>query len=540
MYNDYFAFSESPFSIVPDPRYLYMSSGHREALAHLLYGVESDGGFVLLTGDVGAGKTTVCRCLLEQLPQNCDVAFIYNPKLTVQELLATICEEFGIHHQGAERSNKRLVDHINAYLLHGHANGRKALLIIDEAQNLSPEVLEQLRLLTNLETNERKLLQIILLGQPELQEILAGRELRQMAQRIVARYHLSPLSKAEVAAYVSHRLTVAGSGRQLFPPGILRRIYRLTNGVPRVINLLCDRALLGCYVQGKEHVDHGVLSKAAREALGGKVKRKRSTRLAHWGLVGALGGSAILALAFYHNGAQPLPPIATPIKKTVSAPAPIVTSASETTLPDTDALTWPEGAARSESESMAMANIFALWDLKIHRDTKQPLCEQAANQGLNCLSERGSLGDLRRLNLPAVLEIEDKNHGKFFAALTSLKQNTAMLAIGDGEVKETRLSELKEKWKGSFTFLWRAPPDYKERLKVGVRGRSVAWLREQLAKANGYNTDGKDPLYFDTKLAEHVKDFQKSEGLYADGEAGPWTLIRLAARNDGNTPTILK
>src|SRR5512133_3680712 len=197
MYQSFFGLAEAPFSIAPDPRYLYMSRSHQEALAHLLYGLSGEGGFVLLTGEVGTGKTTVCRCLLDQIPQNCDVAYIFNPRLTVAELLSTICSEFGIAHPDGNSSIKVFVDCINAYLLDAHARGRNTVLIIDEAQNLSTDVLEQMRLLTNLETNERKLLQIILLGQPELGLMLERPELRQLSQRIVARYHLGPLTRQE-------------------------------------------------------------------------------------------------------------------------------------------------------------------------------------------------------------------------------------------------------------------------------------------------------------------------------------------------------
>ncbi|MDH3439051.1 MAG: AAA family ATPase, partial [Betaproteobacteria bacterium] len=276
MYLSYFGFAEAPFSIAPDPRYLYLTRSHQEALAHLLYGVNGDGGFVLLTGEVGTGKTTVCRCLLEQIPGSCDVAYIFNPRLTVEELLSTICVELGIACPPDNTSIKVFVDCINAYLLDANARGRHTVLIIDEAQNLSAEVLEQMRLLTNLETNQRKLLQIILLGQPELAEMLAQPALRQLAQRIVARYHLGSLSKPEVGPYVRHRLEVSGTQRQLFPEALMGRLYRLSRGVPRIINVLCDRALLGAYTQGKERVDRATLAQAAREVFGQRTAQRRS------------------------------------------------------------------------------------------------------------------------------------------------------------------------------------------------------------------------------------------------------------------------
>lgn len=267
MYLQHFGFAEAPFSIAPDPHFLYLSQRHQEALAHLLYGVSGAGGFVLLTGEVGSGKTTICRCLLQQIPPNCDVAYIFNPKLTVAELLSSICAEIGIAYPAANTSIKVFIDLINAHLLAAHARGRHTVLIIDEAQNLSTDVLEQMRLLTNLETNQHKLLQIILIGQPELATLLERQELRQLSQRIVARYHLDPLTKPEVVAYVRHRLEVAGGKSQFIPEQLLGRLYRLSGGVPRLINVLCDRALLGAYVQGKERIDKATLEQAAREVL---------------------------------------------------------------------------------------------------------------------------------------------------------------------------------------------------------------------------------------------------------------------------------
>ncbi len=276
MYLQHFQLTEAPFSIAPNPRYLYLSQRHQEALAHLLYGIRGEGGFVLLTGAIGAGKTTVCRCLLEQLPEHCEVAYIFNPKLSVTELLATICHEFGIDHPENESSVKRFVDLINDHLLERHAQGKNSVLIIDEAQNLAPDVLEQMRLLTNLETNERKLLQIILIGQPELAALLDRPGLTQLAQRIVARYHLEPLSRHEIATYVQHRLAVSGTQHPLIPPKLAGLLHHLTGGVPRLINVLCDRALLGAYTQGKSTVDRATLLQAARETLSSTAHQPRS------------------------------------------------------------------------------------------------------------------------------------------------------------------------------------------------------------------------------------------------------------------------
>ncbi len=264
MYQSFFKFRQAPFSIAPDPRFLFMSDKHKEALAHLLYGVQSSGAFIVLSGEVGSGKTTVCRCFLEQVPDNLDLAFILNPKLSEQELLASICDEFGLTYP-KDASTKVLVDCLNTFLLANHAKNRNALVIIEEAQNLSDDVLEQLRLLTNLETNEKKLLQIVLLAQPEFLDTLKQYHLRQLSQRITARFHLLPLNAKEVEQYIAHRLSVAGALYDPFPQTVKRKIFKYSAGVPRLINLLCDRSLLGAYAQNQPYVSMKILKQARQE-----------------------------------------------------------------------------------------------------------------------------------------------------------------------------------------------------------------------------------------------------------------------------------
>ena len=304
MYAKFFGLRHEPFSIAPDPRYLFMSAQHREALAHLLYGLRGGGGFVLLTGEIGAGKTTVCRCFLERVPRRCNVAYIFNPKQTVEELLGSICDEFHIQRaEGAAPSAKQHVDALNDFLLRTHAVGQNNVLVIDEAQNLSADVLEQLRLLTNLETAERKLLQIILIGQPELRDMLGRPGLEQLAQRVIARYHLSALSAKETAKYIHHRLIVAGLTRAApFDRSAVQRIHALSRGVPRRINLLCDRALLGAYAQGVAIVDAAIVDAAAREVLqprGPRQVRRRSASSHRWRLPAAIALGAVLGAALF-------------------------------------------------------------------------------------------------------------------------------------------------------------------------------------------------------------------------------------------------
>jgi general secretion pathway protein A len=545
MYQHYFGLAEAPFSIAPDPRYLYLSQRHQEALAHLLYGVSGDGGFVLLTGEVGAGKTTVCRCLLQQIPASCDVAYIFNPKLTVEELLSTICVEFGIACPSGNASIKVFVDCINAYLLDAHARDTHTVLIIDEAQNLSTEVLEQMRLLTNLETNQRKLLQIILIGQPELALILERPELRQLSQRIVARYHLGPLTKPEVAAYVRHRLEIAGARRQLFPAALMGRVYRLSGGVPRVINVLCDRALLGTYVQGKERVDRATLAQAAREVFH-QAERRSLVRPLLMILFLVLGG--VLAMTLYQRelgetGTAAVPAnIAKPAAQTIATgptkavadkEAAVKQGKPAPALPDT--LEWPADEPRSRSEAMAYAALFRAWGTAYQG---VDACKQAEALGLRCRSARGGLDELRQLNRPATLLMHDDQGEEFYAALIGLDDKSATFAIG-AETRQIALGALAAQWAGQYTLLWRLPPDARESIRSGERGPAVQWLMSQLAQAQGQVADTSKAPLFDDVLERQVKQFQLAQGLIPDGLVGPQTVMRLAGVGDRSAPELL-
>jgi general secretion pathway protein A len=542
MYEHYFGLAEAPFSIAPDPRYLYLSQRHQEALAHLLYGVNGGGGFVLLTGEVGAGKTTVCRCLLEQVPASCDVAYIFNPKLTVGELLSTLCIEFGIAVPSGNTSVKVFVDCINAHLLDAHAKGRHTVLVIDEAQNLSTVVLEQMRLLTNLETNERKLLQIILIGQPELAGMLEGPELRQLSQRIIARYHLGPLTKPEVAAYVRHRLEIAGAQRQLFPASLMGRLHRLSGGVPRVINLLCDRALLGTYVQEKERVDRATLDQAAREVF--PEGRPRSLVLP---LLMALIAVLAVALAMtLYRLDQREGAIATGRVSTAITAAPIATipareapakdiavKPAEAAVPLPDTLQWPAAEPRARNEQLAYAALFRAWGADYQW---ADACRQAEGLGLRCRSARAGLDELRQLNRPAVLVMRD-DQGPFQAALIALGDKSATFVIG-AETTTVALGALAAQWAGQYTLLWRMPPDARETIRAGERGPAVQWLTGQLAQARGQVADASKAAVFDDALERQVKEFQLTQGLVPDGMVGPQTVVRLAGVGDKSAPKL--
>jgi general secretion pathway protein A len=538
MYNEYFGLKESPFSIAPDPRYLFMSEQHREALAHLVYGFNSDGGFVLLTGEVGTGKTTVCRCLLEQVPDNTDIAFILNPKLSVQEMLATICDELGIKYPGDSASVKVFVDLINAYLLEAHAKGRKAVLLIDEAQNLSAEVLEQLRLLTNLETNRRKLLQIILIGQPELRDKLSEPGLRQLSQRIIARYHLGALSKKDISAYVSHRLSVAGLQDQLFPQPVVNRLYRLSGGVPRLINVLCDRALLGTYVLNKNHVSTSTLTKAAREVFGESRSRGAGhyRKTAAWIILSlVIAAGVVLAAAYYKEEKREIA-----VHKAVNKNQEI--AVYETIKPDIietiqqRKLHWPADLPVGKSSELAFRELFKLWGLAYQPADYVSSCGQAETSGLKCYKSLGNLHRLRNLNRPAILKFSGNGGSAYYAVLTALSDDSARILLGT-EMREVPLKDVEAAWLGEYTLLWRPPPDFTDAVKPGMQGPAVQWVERQLNLLEGKPDTARENPEYDNELVLRVKKFQLARGLVPDGIVGTQTMIHLGSAG-GDKPTL--
>jgi general secretion pathway protein A len=265
MYQSFYGFSEKPFNITPDPKFLYLSPTHQEALQHLKFGVQEKKGFIVLVGEVGCGKTTLCRCFLNELdPERFDTALILNPRITETQMLKAILTELG--ETKVARNQADLVAQVNQVLLDRIAQGRDIVLIIDEAQNLSFEVLEQIRLLSNLETDKQKLLQIILMGQPELKEVLARKELRQLRQRILVHYELHPLTLSDMQHYIHHRLTLAGGhGRPNFTSWSLRALYRSSKGIPRIVNNLCDKALLSAFIRESDEINYWDVRRAIRD-----------------------------------------------------------------------------------------------------------------------------------------------------------------------------------------------------------------------------------------------------------------------------------
>ena len=559
MYLSLFGLKHEPFSIAPDPRYLFMSERHREALAHLLYGVRGGGGFVLLTGEIGAGKTTVCRCFLEQIPKRVNVAYIFNPKLTVEELLRTICDEFHVPaaHPGVGRTTvKDYVDALNEFLLKTHAVGQNNVLIIDEAQNLSPDVLEQLRLLTNLETSERKLLQIILIGQPELRTMLARPELEQLAQRVTARFHLDALTLKETVQYIRHRLAVAGMNRPTpFDRDALIRIFEISRGVPRRINLLCDRALLGAYADGKPRADRDVVDKAASEVFGRgerAASRRPGWRRAAVFAFGALAGAAVVGAAMLGfdslgrrhvavAGPAPAASAAVPAAP-ASAPATPAAAASSASAPAASApaaALVPVALAPADldehfptlhrDERDAWRELASLWALTLGRGDP---CLAAQRQQVMCFRSGGfTPAVLRQLGRPGIVTLHDGANRPVFALVTGLGAASATLRMG-GSAQTVTLDALERLWRGDYATFWRAPPGY-----GGADGQLAPWLAAQLAKARGEAPAAvAEPDA--TALKMQVQAFQATHALKIDGVAGPLTLMQLNRAGGVDEPQL--
>jgi general secretion pathway protein A len=532
MYASFFGLNEKPFSITPDPRYLFLSERHAEALAHLVYGINEAGGFIQLTGEVGTGKTTVVRSLLAQAPKNAEIALILNPRMTPAEFLLAICEELGITVAPASANSlKDLVDLLSRHLLKAHADGKRIVLVVDEAQNLAPEVLEQVRLLTNLETETQKLLQIILIGQPELRELLGRTELRQLAQRITGRYHLDPLSGDEAAAYVRHRLRVAGSTREIFTHGALREIQRLSGGVPRLINIICDRALLGAFTEDRHVAGASVVRRAAGEVLGRSFQPRWLPWLLGGGAAAAMVVSAVLLVPRF-RGAPTNPAAASAAS---ASPAQTPAPASAPPAPTLDQL-LAQHADETDPDN-AFNKLFALWGLRYAAGQVDP-CSQAMQSGLECLTQRGSLAQLRLFNRPAVLNVIDSKGRAHQLVLAGIDHEHALVDLG-GAQREIGIGDLSSAWFGDYVLLWKPATGGSHPLALGSRDARVRWLRESLRRVNGLPAEQPTSDRYDASVVTLVEDFQRRNRLAVDGIAGVQTQVALdAALNDTSTPFL--
>lgn len=494
---------------------MYSSPRHQDALAHLLFGAGQGGGggFVQLTGEVGTGKTTLCRCLLEQLPENTHVALILNPRQTALELLETICEELKISTRGAKGSAKRLVDKLNSFLLATHAHGENTLVIIDEAQNLEPEALEQVRLLTNLETDTHKLLQIILLGQPELRDLLRRPDLRQLAQRITARYHLEPLDRLETAAYVEHRLGVAGRSAPLFTHGALTRLFKESGGVPRLINVIAERALLAAYGKGRQRIGKAIVTSAARET---RASSAVPTNRWGWAAAGAAAATAAMAGLFWWQSSMQGPPVGA---DEVNRTALIQTAVPEVIASEPEE---PEVAPASAPEEALLA-LLSVWNE--NAQAAEPKCDRRLSDNLHCLRVSGNWNKIRALGLPVILEVPALGEGH--VVLTGLGNDEVEVLV-DNQRFVLQRQRLDSYWLGHYRCIWRMPNYVPRVLKAGDRGPAVVWVKGQLAKLDGFPVDPEDPFYGPT-LETAVEMFQQLQGLNADGVVGPETLMALSA-----------
>ena len=552
MYLSFFGLNEKPFAITPDPRYLYLSERHAEALAHLLYGINESGGFIQLTGEVGTGKTTVVRTLLSRVPHHADVAVILNPRVTPVEFLLTICEELGLGMADADRDSvKQMVDALNRRLLSAHAEGRRIIVIVDEAQNLSAEVLEQVRLLTNLETPTQKLLQIILIGQPELRELLDRTELRQLAQRITGRYHLEPLSREETRGYIRHRLRVAGATGEIFTPAALAEVHRLSTGIPRVINVTCDRALLGAYTQETRKITAALVRLAAGEVYG----RRFVPVWLGW-LAAALGLVSIALLAFggwelWQRQIAPLHAlVGKPVRPTPATAVPLPAVVTPSSPPPKPSVPGPAAApvaasinallaanSAYTSDATAFRRLLSLWGTAM-ADDKNP-CGQAAKAGLSCLEQRGSWAQVRALNRPAILTLTDDHGQRHRVVLSALDDRFATLNLGEHD-ERVPLDELSRDWFGEFTLVWKPKTARTRLLSVGMTGDEVRWLRRSLNALQGAASDPEHGDVYDEQLAIAVQNFQREHRLNVDGIAGVQTQVMLdTALAEPGSPLLL-
>jgi general secretion pathway protein A len=535
MYLEHYGLKEPPFSITPDPRFVFLSERHRDALAHLLFGIGQGGGggFVQLTGEVGTGKTTLCRLLLEQLPESTRVALVLNPRLTPVELLETICEELHLDLDAVDGMRRRgsvkaLVDALNTYLLDAYAQGLRVVLIIDEAQDLSIDALEQVRLLTNLETDTQKLLQIILLGQPELRELLARDDLRQLAQRITARFHLTPLDATESERYLRHRYAIAGGIHLPFDKSAIRRLHTHAGGVPRLINVIAERSLLAGYARDANTLDARIVDLAAREALPPVALHESSLK---WALASVPILALVLLAIFMFNRAPQQQAEAAPARATVAptTPASVTTRRAPPPVLDAPALA-ARMAAKGSSPLPAWQALLVQWQLPTDF-TDVAIAAQCAPtlaEGVYCLRGRGSLDKLSAIGRPVLLHLRDDD-AEAWALLLGSDALHVRLRLGDDIVDTDRVT-LQRLWNGDYAALWRAAPGLAMPLVPERDAVATAWVRERVAPQAAMTAA--------IALSDEVRRFQSAHGLVADAVIGPETLFALAANDPG--PHLLR
>ncbi|HXX47652.1 MAG TPA: AAA family ATPase [Myxococcota bacterium] len=538
MYLGFYGLREKPFSLSPDPRYLFLSASHREALAHLLYGIEEGEGFIEVIGQVGTGKTTLCRTLLDRIGSDAEIAYIFNPSPSEVELLSAINREFGL--PTAARTRTDLLEALNQFLVEKNASGRRVLLVIDEAQNLDPAVLEQVRLLSNLETDRAKLLQIVLIGQPELEENLSRSDLRQLRQRITVRWTLRPLSRTEVSEYLEHRLRVAGrEDPRLFTPAALRALTRASRGIPRLINALADRALLAGYTEGCREIDARLVRRAARELpateLGGwraatGLRRGIAAVLVVLGVLVGLASTAFLPRTRAGGGGGAA---AAPAAPAESATAPV--SSAPPLLP-----ARIDGLSANASAADALEALLGAWGYRqtVGGEIDPNLFPDAVRSvsPLSVFVTHGTPEMLTALDLPAILELEPRLGERRYVALIGMDDaGRARLGMA-GDQLELDRDQLQRLWTGRIFYLW-TNFESVPALSSGMKGGAVRWLQARLTEL-GYLHAGDATAEYDELTASAVKAFQTASSLAPSGEVGPETLIALYQALDYTTPRL--
>lgn len=532
MYLRYFGLNEAPFSITPDPAFVFLSPRHRDALAHLMYGIGKggSGGFVQLTGEVGTGKTTLCRCLLDQVPEGTHIALLLNPLVTPRELLAAISEELGIDVSDSIESTRLLVDGLNRYLLDAHQRGERVVVVIDEAQNLSPEALEQVRLLTNLETSKEKLLQIVLLGQPELRELLQRRTLRQLAQRITARYHLSPLGPKDTHLYIRHRMQVAGAQRNPFRRNAMNALYQRSQGIPRLINIIADRSLIAAFAKERMDVTAAMVHQAANEVQLGERQVKRI----RWPwVVGATAIAAVAIIAVAQFSDFRLPSDNSETQTVNIAPSPALESVPQTTV-TTPVVEEPQPVPVEPEVLAALDTVwledhqFRVWQ-GLAETWSQPgaafsiqaACNGDSSLGYACLRDQGSWSKITRLGLPVVLVLQEESQ----AYLLLQGVDAERLLVGaPGRLTTVSRESVESRWLGTYHVAWPQAPDWPPLIGKGDAGPAVTTVMEMATLVDvPYHGD----KVFDAAFELWLKGFQTRNGLEADGIVGRNTLLHL-------------
>ena len=552
IYQQYFALNCEPFSIVPDPGFLYPSSQHRQAVAHLKYGLDREGGFVLLTGEVGTGKTTLTRTLLKRIPAHVRVAYVLNSTLEVTDVLASICQELSIDLPKSSKTSltKNCIDALNSDLITAHAAGKKTLVVIEEAQNLTPEVLEILRLLSNLETATHKLLHILLVGQPELLETLAQKDQRQLNQRVVARFHLLPLAKSDVANYVNHRLHHAGANRAIFESAAMTRLFKLTKGVPRLINLICHHALLAAYATGAKTVSAKLVKNAAKEIFDTQIVEKNSSR--KWLVALFITGIFSLLIAERYDSSQLNNPVeeaeiivdVEPVIPEQVQPLIEVVESEEILMEPLMQAVIPVSEPDVTQDSLSVltnpfADLFSAWSIEV-----EPLFSEEEVFALAEINNLGAekLTDAENLQLvaidrPGIIWIKEDN-GRLKSHLLMALDDESVLLKTDSDDRRESLQWFNERWNGAYLFLWHSPSDIKS-LRLGDKdSMALDWVQSQLQLIDGnylpFITGGN----YTEVIRNRVLDFQTLQGIRADGVVGRQTIMRLNQLADPNIPRL--